>query len=211
MDSMPRQRITVTAEADELKANSVTVQDNGHGMSRAEAVRHFENLGGSWKKANNTSKTGLRHLHGKEGRRRLRALALGRVAEWSVTDKNEEGSLETFHVVIIRDNIRSARISPATKAERGTRSGTRIRVTELDKEWRLDAPGVVQEISELFVLYMTEYPDVSISVDKSDPAAAISRKQTYELPPIETADETFSSCLEVIEWKRQTARMLYRL
>ena len=61
------------------------------------------------------------------------------------------------------------------------------------------------------MLYMTEYPDVSISVDKSDPAAAISRKQTYELPPIETADETFSSCLEVIEWKRQTARMLYRL
>jgi hypothetical protein len=203
--------IKVTAEADELKLTSITVRDNGHGMSRLEAVKYFENLGGSWKKANNTSKSGLRHLHGKEGRGRLRALALGRVAEWIVTGKSDEGWLETFKVVIIRDNIRNARISASTKPSPGTKIGTQIRITELDKDSRLDASGVAQEFSELFALYMTEYPDVSISVDgsKIDPAAAISHKQTYELPTIESHDGIFLASLEVIEWKRQTDRMLY--
>jgi len=172
--------IKVTAEADELKTNSITVQDNGHRMSRVEAVRYFENLGGSWKKAITRPRLAYDIYMEKKARGRLRALALERVAEWTVTGKNEEGSLETFHVVIIRDNIRSARMSPAIEAKRGTQSGTRILVTELNKDWRLDAPGVAQEISELFALYMTEYPDVSISVDghKIDPAAAISHKQT---------------------------------
>ena len=27
--------------------------------------------------------------------------------------------------------------------------------TEMDKDWRLDAPGIIQEISELFALYLT--------------------------------------------------------
>ena len=203
--------IKVTAEADQINLTSLTVQDNGHGMSRAEAVQYFQYLGGSWKKANNTSKNGLRHLHGKEGKGRLRALALGRVAEWTVTGKSAEGPLETFTVLIIRDDLRRARISLPTKPAPGARSGTRIRITEMDKDWRLDAAGVIQEISELFALYLTEYPDVSISVDgrKVDPAAATSCKRTYKLPPIESGDESFPADLEVIEWKRETERMLY--
>lgn len=39
--------IKVTAEADQINLTSVTVQDNGHGMSRAEAVQYFQYLGGS--------------------------------------------------------------------------------------------------------------------------------------------------------------------
>jgi hypothetical protein len=72
--------IKVTAEEGDVRLESMTVQDNGHGMSYEEAASAFEYLGGSWKKANNLSKNGKRHLHGKEGRGRLRALALGRVA-----------------------------------------------------------------------------------------------------------------------------------
>lgn len=180
-------------------------------MSRTEAISSFQNLGGSWKKANNTSKNGSRHLHGKEGRGRLRALALGRVAEWTVTGKTAEGSLESFTVSIIRDDVRAARIGPSMKPERGTKAGTRVRITELDKDWRLDAPGVAQQITELFALYMTEYPDVFISVDghKINPAAAISHTKSYDLPAIEWGSESFPASLEVIEWKRPTDRMLY--
>ena len=204
-------RIKVTAETDDLRLRSVTIQDNGHGMSRADAVHYFENLGGSWKKANNASRNGIRHLHGKEGRGRLRALAIGRVAEWSVTGKNKEGELETFEVTIIRDDVRAARITQAAAAAKGDRPGTRVRISEMDKDWRLDAPGVTQEIAESFALYMTEYPDVSITVDGQaiDPAAAISAQRTYELDAIVAGEEFFPASLQVIEWKRQTERMLY--
>jgi hypothetical protein len=204
-------RIKVTAETDDLRLRSVTIQDNGHGMSRSEAVHYFQNLGGSWKKANNASKNGVRHLHGKEGRGRLRALAIGRVAEWSVTGKNSDGKLETFDVTIIRDDVRSARITESMPAAKGSRSGTRVKISEMDKDWRLDAPGVTQEIAESFALYMTEYPDVSIIVDGQtiDPAAAISDQRTYDLEAIESEGNSYSATLQVIEWKRQTERMLY--
>lgn len=204
-------RIKVTAETDDLRLRSVTIQDNGHGMSRSDVVHYFENLGGSWKKANNASKNGIRHLHGKEGRGRLRALAIGRVVEWSVTGKNSGGKLETFEVTIIRDDVRSARITEAVSAAKGDRPGTRVRISEMDKDWRLDAPGVIQEIAESFALYMTEYPDVSIMVDglAIDPKAAISDQRTYELEAIGVGGDSFPASLQVIEWKRQTERMLY--
>ena len=117
-------RIKVTAETDELRLRSVTVADNGHGMSHQEAERYFQNLGGSWKKSSGSSKNGLRHLHGKEGRGRLRALGIGRVAEWSIIGKNGEGNLEAFQVTIIRDDLRTASISEAVPAGVGERSGT---------------------------------------------------------------------------------------
>jgi Histidine kinase-, DNA gyrase B-, and HSP90-like ATPase len=203
--------IKITAQIDELKLNSITVRDNGHGMSRTEAINFFRNLGGSWKKVNNLSRSGSRHLHGKEGRGRLRALAIGRVAEWTVVGKNEQGELETFTVSIIRDDLRNARISPPLPATDGDRTGTQVRISELDKDWDLDAPGFVQELAESFALYLTEYREVSVIFDGTiiDPATAISTKRSYSLPNIEFEAESFPAELEVVEWKQQTDRMLY--
>lgn len=203
--------VHVTADADELKLNSITVRDNGHGMSRAEAVGLFRNLGGSWKRATNLSKNGVRHLHGKEGRGRLRALAIGRVAEWTVIGRLENGALEKFTVTIIRDDLRTARISPSEPPASDDRPGTKVRITELDKDWNLDAAGATQEIAESFALYLTEYRDVSIVFNgtRIDPSAAMSNQRSYQLPDIESDGRTFVANLDVIEWKQATDRMLY--
>jgi hypothetical protein len=203
--------IKVTAEDGELGLRSITVQDNGHGMSHEEAVSYFENLGGSWKKVTNLSKNGKRHLHGKEGRGRLRALALGRVAEWFVTGKDAVGTLMTFTVTIVRDDVRSARITAAEKAKAGSSPGTRVRISELDKDWKLDTDAVAQEFAEFFALYMTEYPGISISMlgRTIEPASAIAFKKSFALPSIERDGESFSASMDVIEWKLPTERMLY--
>src|SRR6185437_11524628 len=103
--------VKITADAGLIGLDSVTVYDNGHGMTWQEARELFRNLGGSWKKANQTSKNGRRNLHGKEGRGRLRALAIGRVAEWRVTGKGNAGSFESFTITIVRDDMRNVRIS----------------------------------------------------------------------------------------------------
>lgn len=86
--------VKITAEAGEIRLRSITVQDNGHGMSPNQVSRFFGFLGGSWKKADPLSKHGKRRLHGKEGRGRLRALAIGRVAEWTITGA-DDGRLGT--------------------------------------------------------------------------------------------------------------------
>jgi hypothetical protein len=203
--------VKVTSDIDELKLNSITIQDNGHGMSHAEAITFFRNLGGSWKKKDNTSKNGLRHLHGKEGRGRLRALAIGRVVEWSVTGRNSNGDLESFSVTIIRDDIRTARISPSSPAEKGRRAGVQVRISELDKDWNLEALSVHQEIAESFALYLTEYPSISILFNGKnvDAAAAISNRRIYELANIEADGQIYAAALDIVEWKQQTERMLY--
>jgi hypothetical protein len=202
--------IKITADADDLRLQSITVADNGHGMSWSEARELFRNLGGSWKKLQKISKHGTRHLHGKEGRGRFRALALGRVAEWEIVGEGNDGTLETFIISIIRDDIRTARISPPMPAE-GRRKGTTVRLTELDRDWEIDSPGVAQELAESFALYMTEYPEVSISVDGRflKPGDAIIRKDTYALPEIASVNGTHSATLDVVEWKQATDRMLY--
>jgi hypothetical protein len=203
--------IKVTAEEGKIGLHSVTVQDNGHGMSYEEGIKFFENLGGSWKKANNLSKNGQRHLHGKEGRGRLRALALGRVAEWTSTAKDSNGDLQIFTVTIVRDNVRNAKVTAPSKAEEGARSGTRVCISELDKDWQLDTDGMAQEFSEFFALYMTEYRGLSISVvgRSIEPAAAIAMSRSFPLKPIERNGESFPAFLDIIEWRLPTERMLY--
>ena len=203
--------VKITAEAGELRLRSITVQDNGHGMSPSQVSRFFGFLGGSWKKADPLSKHGKRRLHGKEGRGRLRALAIGRVAEWTITGADEKGDLYTFIVTLIRDDLRHARVSVPIAAKAGERAGVRVQISELDKEWRLDVPGVAQEFAELFALYLTEYSDVSLFVDgqKISPSSAIVRRETYQLPPIGVGPEKFAASLDIIEWKQTTDRMLY--
>jgi hypothetical protein len=202
--------VKISSQPGKLGLKSITLSDDGHGMTWSEARQFFTNLGGSWKKEQRTSKRGRRHLHGKEGRGRLRSLAIARVAEWEVVGKTTAGDLEEFTITIIRDDIRNAHISPPRPSEQ-TRAGTTVRLSELDRNWELDTPSVVQELAESFALYMTEYPDVSISVDGRllKPADAIARKDTYRLPNIESPIGTFTAEVDVIEWKRTTERMLY--
>ena len=73
----------------------------------------------------------------------------------------------------------------------------RVRISEMDKDWQLDSAGTVQEVAESFALYLTEYPDISITFDgvTIDPGAAISKKNTYDLAPIEANDSTYPAAL----------------
>lgn len=203
--------IEVTAEEGKLGLNAIIVADDGHGIPPSEAPKLFENLGGSWKKSTNLSKNGNRHLHGKEGRGRLRALAFGRVAEWFVTGAEEKGRLKTYKVTIIRDDVRNARISPVQDAPRGAKTGVRVRLSELDRDWRLSAGGVAQELAEIYALYMTEYRSVTISLlgTKIDPASVILLQKQFQLPAIVRDKHTYPASMEVIEWKSPTERMLY--
>jgi len=69
--------------------DSVEVNDNGHGMTQAEALKAFELLGGSWKRLSDRSRNGKRLLHGSEGQGRWRAFSVGDRIRWiTVADEN---------------------------------------------------------------------------------------------------------------------------
>jgi Histidine kinase-, DNA gyrase B-, and HSP90-like ATPase len=84
-------KVSVELDNSLLGLRAIRVRDNGHGIQPQDAEEVFIHLGGSWKRSANKSKNGKRVLHGKEGKGRFRALALGRVAMVGASEKMDAG------------------------------------------------------------------------------------------------------------------------
>jgi hypothetical protein len=191
--------------------DAIVIQDNGHGMTIHDAQALFISLGGSWKRDSKTSKNGKRMLHGEEGKGRLRALALGRVAEWNVTALDESQQLTKFRIILIKDEPRRVRISPVLLATKGATQGVEVRISELHKQIRFDPDKLGHELAEVYALYLSTYPDVTISALglKVDPRSQITRQKELTLAPVSFRGEMFNVSLEVVEWSAAAERMLY--
>jgi hypothetical protein len=139
---------------------SVEVSDNGHSIPYADVEDLFTKLGGSWKqKAKRTREAG-RLLHGKEGKGRFRAFALGRVVDWDLCYASSEGLL-SYRVEMIRDQMRKVRIGDEQPAAGGSRRGTVVRISELHKKFQsLQDESAVEELALIFALYLRQYRNV---------------------------------------------------
>ena len=205
-------KIIIEVDRGSIGLKSIRVRDNGHGIAPEEAEDLFSSLGGSWKRNRGKSKNGKRVLHGEEGKGRFRALALGRVADWSVTAKNSQGQRVRYRVTIIKDSAKQFRMTPPEPVDDDSEVGVEVIISEPYKDWNLESPGLIQELNEIYALYLTDYPSVRISVlqTRLDPTKLIDLRKTIALPPIPNGDNPpFGAELEVVEWRTQTERMLY--
>lgn len=91
--------VRVVLECSAMDAvESVSVEDDGHGITSDEVASTFGRIGGSWKALATKTKNDKRGLHGKLGEGRLRAFALGSRVTWASESVNAAGERE--HVVI---------------------------------------------------------------------------------------------------------------
>ena len=204
-------RIDVRLQYGELGMTKIVVHDNGHGIPYEDAPKLFTRLGGSWKKPGGRTKTKGRMLHGYEGRGRFRAFALGRVADWRVTYRADTGDLRRYDITMLEDHIREVRITDEDSVEAGA-TGVEIEVSELHREYRsLDSSNAVQELAEIFTLYLKDYRGVSILYEgiQLDPATAIATTHMDQLNDIDEDGTIHSVELEIIEWRNVTTRGLY--
>jgi hypothetical protein len=203
--------VRVESELGPLGQTAIRVTDNGHGMPYEEVEALFANIGGSWKRSSERSKNGKRMLHGKEGRGRFRALALGRVAEWNVIAPSPDGNNVQYKITLIIDSARSVRIGKPHSLPPNAQTGVEVKIIEPYKDWQLSAPGLIQELCEIYALYLTDYPTARIDVAGSrlDPSTLIQLRKTFTLPAIPDGDKALNTTLEVVEWKTRTERMLY--
>ena len=204
--------VDVTVDSTDLGMQSITVRDNGHGVPYDDVPGLFGQLGGSWKAYGSRSKTKSRMLHGKEGKGRFKALALGRVADWSIVFEDDADQLLRYTITLIRDNLIDVRVSELCLIEGVQATGVEVRVTELHRDFRsLEGNGAIQELSEVFALYLSDYPDVTISYQgmKLDPSASIASREVIGLAPIEDDDRAHPVELEIIEWRTLTERVVY--
>jgi histidine kinase/DNA gyrase B/HSP90-like ATPase len=205
-------RVDVELETNELGLEAIVVRDNGHGIPHGEIEQLFGKLGGSWKARGARSKTKSRILHGKEGKGRFKALGLGRVADWTIIFKDENGQPYRYTLSLIRDDLVDVRVSEPVKADASFQTGVAVRITELDRAYRsLEPTLAVGTLAQIFALYLTEYPDVSIFIEheRIDPQALIVDRRAISLSDIRDGEKQYPAALELIEWKMPCERWMF--
>lgn len=178
---------------------AVRVADNGTGIDARRADHLFGYLGGSWKRNFNASASDSRTLHGRNGRGRFKAFALGSEVEWRTTTR-------------IGDQLLSYKLSGAADkpgvfdledAPAGSAPGTEVYIANVRAtvDSLLDAGETVQDLSARFALHLKSYPDIRIYFNGLPVTPVIVQRRTtdYKLTVAGGAEAK----LEVIEWKRK--------
>ncbi len=204
--------VSVSIDRDSLGTiDCIRVEDNGHGIDFDEARPSFENLGGSWKSKSAKSKVRQRILHGRAGKGRFRAFALGGFVEWSTTYKSN-GRLLSYTIRGSAENLRKFILEdPEEVSDRAT--GTEVRISNIQTNFKvLDSQIAVRQLAEYFALYLRTYKDVRIRYEGVlvDPAVAEVLSIDYTLDPVTTADGIgIHGELTIIEWTSVDERELY--
>lgn len=179
---------------------AVRVSDDGTGIDVLNADATFGSLGGSWKRGKEQTETAHRRLHGRQGRGRFKAFALGDRVEWRTTMR-AGGELVSY---TLAGELANPGVFELTASEKpGPATGTEVWIENVHAacDSLLTAEETVQSLASKFALYLKSYPDVRIYFNGIPVTPVIVQKQTtdYRLHLPNGAEAK----LEVIEWKRK--------
>lgn len=205
------ENIDVRLEANELGATTLVVRDDGTGMPYEDPPASFTRLGGSWKKTQRHTRRKGRIVHGREGRGRFKAFAIGRCAEWRVRYQSELGDLREYNITALRDRIEEVQFSSEQVVD-STYTGVEATISELHKEYdALNATNMVRDFNEIFALYLNNYRDVSITYDGHQiaPQSQIVTTHREYLEAISIENCKHEVTLEIVEWSCKSKKVLY--
>ncbi|TQE24568.1 histidine kinase [Streptomyces ipomoeae] len=202
------EHVVVTLERNDLGGvDRVRVQDDGSGMSAEHCEEYFRPIGTSWKKHAQGTPAKNRALHGKNGRGRVRAFALGTQVRWTSVSESAEGRRQLL-IEADRHSMDEFDIGDAEPTDEPP--GT---LFEAFGGNELDVLGECRARSSLttaFAAYLERYPDVRIAYDGHDldPASEQLHVRDYVLPsPTDSTGEP--ARLKVVEWRRPVTRALF--
>ena len=199
------------ADATEVKIDLVTnplggidavrVSDNGTGIDILKVENTFGGIGGSWKRTSGRTPGAGRRLHGRRGKGRFKAFALGSHVEWRTTMASAEGGLISY--AIVGDSETPEKFAIEDARSTGPAAGTEVVATNVraGADSLADAAETVQALASAFALYLKSYPDVSVYFCGIPVSPVIVQKSETELP-LEGAPDMK---LKVIEWRRRMA------
>ena len=179
--------------------DAIRVTDDGTGIDVLKADSTFGSLGGSWKRNGTATPFSHRRLHGRHGRGRFKAFALGCHVEWRTTVREDA---ELISYKLWGDADRPG-VFDLDGTDQGPGTGTEVYITNVRAtcDSLLDAGETVQNLAAKFALYLKSYPDVRIYFNGLPVTPVIVQKRTadYKL----TLESGAEAKLEVIEWKRK--------
>ncbi|MFC8712052.1 ATP-binding protein [Streptomyces sp. NPDC057197] len=200
--------VVVTLERNDLGGvDRVRIQDDGSGMSAEQCEEYFRPIGSSWKKRATGTAVRNRALHGKNGRGRVRAFALGTVIRWTSVSETVHGHQQLV-IEADRQSMDEFDIGDPEPAEEP--SGTLFEAFGGEGLDVLADERARSSLTTAFATYLERYPDVRIEYDGRDldPAAEQSHAGDYVLvaPP---GGSNEPPRLRVVEWRRPVTRALF--
>jgi hypothetical protein len=187
--------------------SSITVEDNGHGITPQVADSAFTVLGNSWKKGlNGRSLNNLRALHGQEGRGRFFAYSLGHLARWRSVSQ-ADGPTHNVLIEISGDSTRidGFEISEPTESDRPTGTSLKIAVEQGRPLSALLLDSVHSELAAIFAPHLLYNPDLLIRFNgvRIDPRPFIVGEPidiTFEFDAPEAFELAGRPILTLVDW-----------
>lgn len=205
--------ITISVLRDAMGGTTgLLIQDDGEGLQHEKAQEAFGFLGGSWKKYAHRTNKESRILHGREGKGRFKALALGSKACWDITYRLD-GDLFRYEIRMADSDISHCQIAPPERAK-ASGTGTTVKISDLSAQERylVDEAKLTQTLGEHLALYLRQYPNVVIRYEAQEikPSQFEKAFNTYTLTnvPVEPG-KNVSAELEIVEWTIRRERRLY--
>ena len=180
---------------------SITVSDDGAGMTEMSARASFSKVGDSWKAPlNSCSEFKKRPMHGRHGRGRYAAFALGEHVRWTST-ADDAGSLRTVEAKGVRSDLSTVEVDSIETGE--LKRGTSVHITVPSPEClrALDRENYLRnETISAFALHLDRYEDFRITIfeEDLDPRSVQLDKQTIRIDNPDGIDGEIE--LTIIEW-----------
>jgi len=196
-------------ENEMMGIESISVQDDGHGIAAEDDdfSRHvFASLGDSQKHTLNHQSPEGRILHGRFGKGRIRALALGGVIDWDTVFRKTPKSNRRYS---IRAVVGEASLQLTKPKVSKKPVGTKVTVAHVSEKGNtLEADSVRRRFSLMFSEHLANYPDINIFVqgERLHPESMILKRRslgafTTEFEPSGSLDWD----LRCVHWKERVA------
>lgn len=204
-------RVNVHFDIDTLGGiETIRIRDYGSGIDHSQVETLFGSLGDSWKKSA-VRKNG-RALHGKSGKGRFRAFALGNQVAWNTTYRGEDGKAKQYTIRGRASTLDNFEIfDPVETGDANT--GTEVVISNIKHEFgSLTCDSASMDLAKRFAAYLTEYPDLVLDYNgvSIDPRSVQASQNEYPLDDVELGEGRKAKVtVSIIEWNIQTDRALH--
>lgn len=187
----------------------IVVEDDGLGMNPSAKGESFGKLGGSPKRDKPRTPSG-RTMHGREGKGRFRAFALGSRVEWVSRYRDTDGAVKEWAIWGDASNLRKF---PNTKPRLADRqaTGTTVTITNVTAPpTGLTTAAARNELIMRLAPYLRNCPDVTVTFDHKplDVAAVEELAVEHDLELVGEDGKTVYAKVRIIEWNMEVERRL---
>ena len=203
-------RVQVLFDLNDIDAiQSIRIRDYGAGIVHSEVENLFGNLGESWKKAKDRQNG--RALHGKNGKGRFRAFALGERVEWNTTYQ-DNGKKYSYCISGSAHTLDDFDASDPIEAD-SSQTGTEVVIRNLQHAfYSLQSDSAPISLAKIFAPYLTEYSALTFEYNgvAVDPRTVQSNSKEYHLGDIElSGGRKAVVTVSIIEWKIPMDRVIH--